>query len=94
MIHGVTDIIDGIGGRDRPVCAWTIVSGVVGVVGGIVVLSSPEVSAATFAWLLGFLLLVQGAIAIIAAFALHRTDATAPSSPAPAAPDAARPATG
>lgn len=34
LIHGVTDIIDGIGGRDRPGRAWTIVSGVVGVVGG------------------------------------------------------------
>ena len=71
------DIVAGIGGRGQPGRGWTIVGGVIGVVGGIVVLASPAATAVTFALLLGILLVLQGIIAIVVAFKLPRTSAPA-----------------
>jgi uncharacterized membrane protein HdeD (DUF308 family) len=103
LIHGVADIADGVNGRGQPGRVWTIVSGVTALIGGIVVLSSPEASAVTLAWFLGILLLLQGIIAIVAAVGRTRSLETAPTSPATpmastgsmqATPDAARHAAG
>jgi uncharacterized membrane protein HdeD (DUF308 family) len=103
LIHGVADIADGVSGRGQPGRVWTIVSGVTALIGGIVVLSSPEASAVTLAWFLGILLLLQGIIAIVAAVGRTRSLETAPTSSATpmastgsmqATPDAARHAAG
>jgi uncharacterized membrane protein HdeD (DUF308 family) len=97
LIHGVVDIVAGIDGRGQPGRGWTIVGGVVGLVGGIVVLASPEATAVTFAWLLGILLVLQGVIAIVVAVKLPRTTAPATRSSAGAAsraPSSPDPATG
>jgi uncharacterized membrane protein HdeD (DUF308 family) len=97
LIHGVVDIVAGIDGRGQPGRGWTIVGGVVGLVGGIVVLASPEATAVTFAWLLGILLVLQGVIAIVVAVKLPRTTAPATRSSAGAAsraPSSPDPSTG
>jgi len=103
LIHGVVDIVAGIGGRGEAGRGWTIIGGVIAVVGGIVVLASPEATAVTLTWLLGILLVLQGILAIVVGFGRPRAAAPAPPSPAlptgsttrpVAAPDAARHASG
>jgi uncharacterized membrane protein HdeD (DUF308 family) len=94
LIHGVVDLVAGIGGRGQPGRGWTIIGGMIGLVGGIVVLSSPQATAVTFAWLLGILLVLQGIIAIVVAFKLPRTTAPASTTRLGATPNVGRPASG
>lgn len=79
LVYGVMEVVGGIaergGERGR---AWTIASGVIGVIAGVVVLSMPAISAVALAWVLGIMLIVQGIIAIFAAF-------STPTSTSPAA---------
>jgi uncharacterized membrane protein HdeD (DUF308 family) len=78
LVYGVMEIVGGIaergGERGR---AWTITSGVIGVIAGVVVLAMPAISAVALAWVLGIMLIVHGLIAIFAAFS--RSPAAAPS---------------
>jgi uncharacterized membrane protein HdeD (DUF308 family) len=103
LIHGVVDIVIGISGRGEDGRGWTIVGGMIGVLAGIVVLSSPEVSAVTLAWLLGFLLVLQGIIVIIVSLTKGRptepslvssADPIGSTTPRQATRDAARHAAG
>lgn len=75
LIHGVADVVQGVLGRGGSGRALTIGSGLVGVVGGIVVLSSPGATAVALAWILGVFLVVQGAVTIGAALVVGRTPA-------------------
>jgi uncharacterized membrane protein HdeD (DUF308 family) len=86
LIHGVADIVNGISGRGEAGRGWTIVGGVIGVLGGIVVLSSPVSSAITLAWLLGVVLILLGLVGILSS--LRRSE-PAVSAPSPASRDSA-----
>lgn len=72
LVHGVADVVQGVLGRGGSGRALTIVGGLVGVVGGIVVLSSPGATAVALAWILGVFLVVQGAVTIVAALVVGR----------------------
>ena len=69
LVHGLVEIVTGIAGRGDRGRAWTIVGGVIGVLGGIVVLSAPVTSAVALAWVLGVLLVVHGIVAVVSGFA-------------------------
>jgi uncharacterized membrane protein HdeD (DUF308 family) len=69
LVNGLVEIVTGIAGRGDRGRAWTIVGGVIGVLGGIVVLSAPVTSAVTLAWVLGVLLVVHGIVAVVSGFA-------------------------
>jgi uncharacterized membrane protein HdeD (DUF308 family) len=90
LVNGVVDLVQGISGRGEPGRLWRCLGGLVGVVGGVVVLSSPGASALTLAWILGILLVLQGVIMVVAAVSRRRRPVPAPlpptGAPTPAAP--------
>ncbi|GAA4828625.1 HdeD family acid-resistance protein [Actinomycetospora corticicola] len=82
LANGIVEIVTGISGRGEKGRGWAIVAGLIGVIGGIIVLSAPVTSAVSLAWVLGILLVAHGIVAIISGFT--REKATAPASAAPA----------
>ncbi|MCW0213506.1 MAG: DUF308 domain-containing protein [Pseudonocardia sp.] len=66
LVNGIMEIVAGISGRGERGRAWAIVGGLIGVVGGIVILSAPLASAVALAWVIGILLVAHGIITIIA----------------------------
>lgn len=76
LVNGIVEIVDGIAGRGDSGRVWSIVGGLIGVIGGIVVLSSPILSAVALAWVLGFVLIGHGVVAIVAAFSRPAAAAT------------------
>lgn len=73
LVNGILELVAGIAARGEPGRVWAIVGGIVGIIAGIFVLSSPVISAVTLAWVLGIMLIVHGAMAIAAAFAASRS---------------------
>ena len=72
VISGVVEIFQGASG-DSPSPGWTVASGVLGLLAGIVVLVWPLSSLVTLTWLFGITLLVIGVMTIAAGFAQRRT---------------------
>lgn len=68
LVNGIMEIVAGIAGTGERGRGWSIVGGLISVLGGIVVLSAPISSAVTLAWLLGILLVAHGVVAIITGF--------------------------
>lgn len=62
LVNGITELVMGLAGRGEPGRGWTILSGVISVLGGIVVLSAPVSSAVTLAVVLGIVLLAHGIV--------------------------------
>ncbi len=69
LVNGILEVVAGIAGQGERSRAWTIVSGLIGVVGGILVLTLPIASAVGMAWVLGVLLVAHGLVAVISGFA-------------------------
>lgn len=69
LVNGIMEIVAGIAAKGEHGRMWSIVGGLIGVLGGVVVLSAPIGSAVTLAWLLGVLLVAHGIVAIISGFA-------------------------
>jgi uncharacterized membrane protein HdeD (DUF308 family) len=65
LVNGITELVMGLAGRGEPGRGWTILSGVIGVLGGIVVLSAPVRSAVTLAVVLGIVLLAHGIVVTV-----------------------------
>lgn len=65
LVAGIVGVVAGIAGRGEGGRMWTIVSGLVGVLGGVLVLSLPTASAVGLTWVLGFVLVAHGALAIV-----------------------------
>lgn len=83
LVYGIMEIVGGIAERDgERGRAWAIIGGIIGVIAGVVILAMPAVSAVALAWVLGIMLIVQGVIAIFAAFS--KRPSAARSSPAAA----------
>jgi uncharacterized membrane protein HdeD (DUF308 family) len=78
LIHGIADIVIGVSRRDQPGRVWIIIGGVIGVLAGIVVLSSPQASAVTLAWLVGILLVLQGIVVLVVTLGRPRAIKSAP----------------
>ncbi|WP_433268853.1 HdeD family acid-resistance protein [Actinosynnema sp. CS-041913] len=74
VVGGVAEIFHGFGNS-----GWTVFSGFVTLVAGIVVLVMPMSSLVALAWLLGITLLVLGVLSIAAAVTDGRAPATRPS---------------
>ncbi|MGD9531600.1 HdeD family acid-resistance protein [Pseudonocardia sp.] len=72
LVTGVMELIAGIAGRGERSRTWAIVSGIIGIIAGIIVLANPVISAVTLAWVLGLFLIVHGVIAIVSAFSDRR----------------------
>jgi uncharacterized membrane protein HdeD (DUF308 family) len=65
LVNGITELVMGLAGRGEPGRGWTILSGVIGVLGGIIVLSAPVRSAVTLAVVLGIVLLAHGIVVTV-----------------------------
>lgn len=65
LVNGITELVMGLAGRGESGRGWTILSGVIGVLGGIVVLSAPVRSAVTLAVVLGIVLLAHGIVVTV-----------------------------
>lgn len=68
LVNGVMELVAGIAGRDQRGRGWALLGGAVGVIGGIVVLSMPVISAVSLAWVVGLVLVVHGAVTAVRAF--------------------------
>lgn len=77
LIAGIVELFNGVSARGEKGRGWAVLSGIVGVVAGIVVLSYPVGSAVTLAWLLGILLILHGVIALGQALSRSTTPAVA-----------------
>ncbi|MDO5065321.1 MAG: DUF308 domain-containing protein [Actinomyces bowdenii] len=78
VIWGAYALIDGVGSlimaaKEKEGRGWYLLSGLLGVVAGVVVVLRPGIGVASVAWILGLWLLIRGAAEIIAAVALDRT---------------------
>ena len=67
LVAGIVGVISGIVGRGEYGRGWQIASGAVGAIGGVLVLSLPVASAVGLTWVLGFLLVVHGAMVLAGA---------------------------
>lgn len=65
LVNGITELVMGLAGRGEPGRGWTILSGVIGILGGIIVLSAPVRSAVTLAVVLGIVLLAHGIVVTV-----------------------------
>ena len=73
VVGGVIGIVHAIGAERGSSRGWGIVSGIVTVIGGAVVLVYPGASLVVLTWLLGIVLVVNGAVLIGRSVALRRT---------------------
>ncbi len=89
IVSGTLEVFHGFTGGG----GWAFVSGAVGIIVGIVVLSYPVSSVSTLIWLLGIALVVIGLIGIIGAFRPDRAPAATRATPPPTTPPAAPAAT-
>lgn len=64
IVTGIMDFFGGIFAKDLPHRGWTIATGVLAFVAGMVVLGNPGISLITLAWILGIWLVVYGLILI------------------------------
>ncbi len=72
IVQGLTALIGGLAGGVREGRAWWIAFGVISVIAGIVVVSTPVTSVNVLAVLLGIWFIVMGIFEIIAGFLLRR----------------------
>jgi uncharacterized membrane protein HdeD (DUF308 family) len=78
LVVGITWVIQGaaavIGGfsRDREARAWSVVFGVISVIAGIVVISTPVTALTTLAVLLGIWFIIMGVLELVDAFMIRR----------------------
>jgi uncharacterized membrane protein HdeD (DUF308 family) len=90
VVGGVIGIVHGIAAERGARRGWTIASGVLSLIAGAVVLVYPGAGLVTLIWLLGIVLVVDGAFLIAKGFASRRSGSPARTAPAvaggPAAP--------
>lgn len=67
MIYGITELFMGIGHPELPGRAWVILSGILGVVAGVIVVVAPGISLFVLTLVLGIWLIVFGVMAVIRA---------------------------
>ena len=71
MVHGIVDLVIGIGHRELPARGWAIFAGAASLVAGGVVFFLPAISLLYLTLVLGVWLVVYGALAGITAFRLR-----------------------
>jgi uncharacterized membrane protein HdeD (DUF308 family) len=65
IVTGIMDVFGGILAKDLPHRGWTIATGVLAFIAGMVVLGDPGISLVTLAWILGIWLIVYGVMLIV-----------------------------
>jgi uncharacterized membrane protein HdeD (DUF308 family) len=78
IIQGLTALIAGLSGGSRARSGWWIFFGIVSLIGGIVVVSTPVSALNVLAVLVGIWFIVMGLLEIIGAFMLRRALAVPP----------------
>jgi uncharacterized membrane protein HdeD (DUF308 family) len=91
VVGGVIGFVHAVGAERGGARGWAIVSAVISVIAGVVVLVYPGMSIVVLTWLLGIVLVVNGAVLVARAFALRRSGRHAGRAAAPAGPAAASP---
>jgi uncharacterized membrane protein HdeD (DUF308 family) len=72
IVQGISALVGGFAGEVREGRGWWIFFGVISLIAGIVVVSSPLASVTTLAVLVGIWFVVMGVVEIIGAFMLRR----------------------
>ena len=72
IVTGIMDFFGGIFAKDMPHRGWTIATGVLGFIAGMVVLGYPSISLVTLAWVLGIWLIVYGIMLIAASMQVKK----------------------
>jgi uncharacterized membrane protein HdeD (DUF308 family) len=82
IVNGFVEVFTALSHKGMPARGWTIFTGALSVVAGIVVMSAPGISLVTLAVVLGIWLMILGVLQIVLAFrlrsAVHSTPALAP----------------
>lgn len=73
VIDGLIGIVQGIAYRHEPAAGWRIVGGVIGIAFGVVLMVWPGPTATVLFYLLAFWVMLLGLIALVGAYALHRS---------------------
>jgi uncharacterized membrane protein HdeD (DUF308 family) len=81
IVQGLSALIGGIAGGSREGRWWWIFFGIVSLIAGIVVVSSPVTSVTVLATLLGIWFIVMGVFEIIGAFIIRKAFSAAPRAP-------------
>jgi len=86
IVQGISALVGGFAGEVREGRGWWIFFGVISLIAGIVVVSSPLASVTTLAVLVGIWFVVMGVMEIIGAFMLRRAIPAARAHTAPVPP--------
>jgi uncharacterized membrane protein HdeD (DUF308 family) len=72
VVSGVVGIVHAVGAERGSGRGWAIVSGIVSIIGGVIVLVYPTLGLLTLTWLLGIVLVVNGIVMIVRGFTVNR----------------------
>jgi uncharacterized membrane protein HdeD (DUF308 family) len=75
IVTGIMDVFGGIFAKDLPHKGWTIATGVLAFIAGMVVLGDPGISLVTLAWILGIWLMVYGVMLIVGSMQVKKVAA-------------------
>ena len=88
VVGGVIGIVHALGAERGSGRGWAIASGIISIIGGVIILVYPALSLLTLTWLLGIVLVVNGVVLIARGFTAQRARGAgepAPVGPGPAA---------
>lgn len=66
VVRGIVEMVTAIPGG-RPHRGWSFAFGLISLIAGVVVLLNPEISLATFVWISGIWMLMQGIVIVVVA---------------------------
>ena len=89
VVQGVAGVVEAIGNESGRARGWMIASGVLSVIGGVVVLVYPGASLVVLVWMLGIFLLISGAVVVVQGVVAGRSAKPASAPPAAQAGSAA-----
>jgi uncharacterized membrane protein HdeD (DUF308 family) len=81
VVQGIGGVVDAIANEHGSARGWMIASGVLSVIGGVVVLVYPGASLVVLTWLLGVVLVAVGVVLIAQGFAARRAGAAPAAAP-------------
>lgn len=71
VVEAIVTLVSAFGTPGIPGRVWAIISGIIGLVAGVVLISSPAASAAVLVWLVGIFAIIAGIVTVVEAFVLR-----------------------
>jgi uncharacterized membrane protein HdeD (DUF308 family) len=72
VVGGIVTVVRAFGGQSEQSHGWTMTSGILSTIGGVVILVYPGISLVAIIWFLGVVLVVTGAVFVIGGFVARR----------------------